>query len=756
VWIGAGARPSAERPAFGTVAIRPELRYAWYGPSVLVTNHRGECGTDQVLSGYYFRETRFLRDLRLEIDGQRPWLCAAGTGEQHTLALSLSHPELPGHSGGGSGSGGDHVPRDHRGVPNRALDLRTRYEVRFRGLDVTLLITNRSREDVTVELAWWVGADFADLMEALEGRRQETSAVTEIADGGLRYRLDHPDLACETEVSAAGAGRWTSCPGRLAARVTLPPQHPQEVRLSVTAHDIEPVPDARGEAGRRRAAGRWRDEATRFYAPRDRLIERMVNQAVTDLGSFALLEGTPDEWLAPSAGMPLYPALFGRDALTACWQAALLDRGRLLEASLTRLQRLQGTDDDPGRDEMPGRIVHSVRRGPLARTGSNPFARYYGDFASPLMFVISLAHLYAWKGDKADIGRHWDAVRRALDWARERGDRDGDGYVEYATLAEQGPKNQGWKDSGDAVVYEDGRPVPAPIATCELQGYWYAAQQLAAVLAAVQGHLGDAKAYWRSAMDLKARFNRDWWMPEEGYVALALDPDKRQVRSIGSNAGHCLTAGILSDDHIPSVVGRLFAPDLFGGWGIRTLASTHPAYNPIGYHLGSVWPVENATIGFGLRRYGFDVRFLDLMEAMLDLASLYAAGRVPECVGGYARSEFPHPGAYPQANAPQAWNQSALPLLIHTVLGLQPVAALDLLVVDPVLPPWLPEVTLDRLRIGGATATLRFTRDRRGRSHVELLRKAGTLHVVRQPPPESLSAGVGDRFSALLDRLLHH
>jgi glycogen debranching enzyme len=369
--------------------------------------------------------------------------------------------------------------------------------------------------------------------------------------------------------------------------------------------------------------------------------------------------------------------------------------------------------------------------------------------------VISLAHLYAWRGKKRDLDLHWDAARRALDWASERGDRDGDGYLEYLTLAEQGPKNQGWKDTGEAIVYEDGRRVQSPIATSELQGYWFAAQQLGAVLAAVQGRAADALAYWRAATDLKARFNRDWWMEDEGFLALALDPEKRPVRSIGSNAGHCLSSGIVSNEHVPPVVGRLFAPDMFSGWGIRTLSSTHPSYNPIGYHVGSVWPVENATIGFGLRRYGFDVRFLDLMESMVDLASLYPRFRVPECVGGYARSEFPHPGAYPQANAPQAWNQSAIPLLVHSLLGLQPVAALDLLVVDPILPAWLPEVTLDRLRIGGATVTLRFRRDGKGESHVEVVRKRGTLRVVKQPPPESLTAGPGDRFSALVDRLLH-
>jgi glycogen debranching enzyme len=741
-----------------SAAIRPDLRYAWYGPALLVTNHRGECGADQTLSGFYFRETRFLRELRLEINGEQPWFCASGSADQQSLAFVFSYPELQGYTGGGSGTGGDDVPRDQRGVPNRALDLLSTYELSFHRLIVTLLITNRFLEDLTVELAWRVDADFADLMEALEGGPGEDSAAsaTEVLDHGIRYRHDHPELAWRTDVEAAGAGEWMACPGRLACRVVLPSQRPQQIRLTITAHDVESMPDTGGEAERRRAADQWRKAATRVHVPGHRFVDRMASQATSDLVSFALLEGTRDEWLAPSAGMPLYPALFGRDSLTMCWQAALLDRGRLLKASMTRLQRLQGVRHDPARDEQPGRIIHSLRRGRLARTGANPYAQYFGDYASPLMFVVSLAHLYAWTGEQAHLERHWDAARRALDWARDAGDRDGDGYLEYLTLAEQGPKNQGWKDSGEGIMYQDGRQVPAPIATCELQGYWFAAQQLGAVLAAVQGRLGDARDYWRSAMDLKRRFNRDWWMAEEGYIALALDPDKRQVRSVGSNAGHCLTAGIISGDHIPPVVGRLFSPDMFSGWGIRTLASTHPAYNPIGYHLGSIWPVENATIGFGLRRYGFDIRFLDLMEAMLDLASLYQNGRVPECVGGYPRSAFPHPGAYPQANSPQAWNQSTLPLLLHSVLGLQPVAALDLLVVDPVLPEWLPEVTLERLRIGGATATLRFYRDGKGESHVEVPRKRGTLHVLRQPPPDSLTAGAKDRFTALVDRLLHH
>jgi glycogen debranching enzyme len=470
-----------------------------------------------------------------------------------------------------------------------------------------------------------------------------------------------------------------------------------------------------------------------------------------DLGSFALLEGEPDEWLAPAAGVPLYPALFGRDSLTSTWQATVLDRGELLAATLVRLERLQGTAVVPERDEEPGRIIHSLRRGPLARLGLNSFARYYADFASPFMFVISLGQLYAWTGDQRLIRRHWDAARRILDWARDYGDRDGDGYLEYVTHARDGPKNQGWKDSGNGVVYEDGRQVPAPIATCEIQGYWYAAQQLIAVLSAALGQIRDARAYWSSAAALKERFNRDWWLPEQQFFALALDPEKRPARSISSNVGHCLASGIIADEHVPPVVGRLFAPDMFSGWGIRTLSSEHPSYNPISYHLGSVWSVENGTIAFGLRRYGLDARTLDLFEALVDLAMLYDGYRVPECVGGYARAEFPHPGAYPRANAPQAWNQSVLPLLLQTILGLQPVAPLHLLAVDPILPAWLPEITIDGLRLGDTTATVRFRRRENGHTDADVVRHRGPLHLVRQPPPESLSAGVGGRFRALFE-----
>jgi glycogen debranching enzyme len=738
--------------------IRPRQRYAWRGTSLLATDERGECGVHDGLTGYYFREARHLRTLRLEVNGASPWLCAEGSSSHDELALVYVYPELTRFGGGGTDVSDDTTSTDDHGVNQRAIDLRLRYVVRLDGLDVELLLTNRSREPAKLEVAWIVDADFADIQEAHAAVRQQNADVRAGHAGAtMRFLYRHPDLSLETRIVTQGNGTWSATDAhRMVGQLRLYPRQSERVALRIEAIDSSNRQHAVDVAQRLSHIARWRERLTRVEIPEARAIEQVIRQASDDLASLALLDGAEDEWLAIQAGIPLYPALFGRDTITVGWQAAMLDRGAVLDASLTRLRRMQSDRVDEFRDEEPGRIPFQVRQGPLARLALNPHGASYADFASPLMFVISLAHLFAWTGDKTGIARHWDAARRILDWAREYGDRDGDGYLEYLTRSSAGTKNQGWKDSGNAILYEDGRPVPAPLGTCEIQGYWFAAQQLMAVLSWVMGEHDNARDLWRSASDLKTRFNRDWWMADEAFVALARDADKRLARSITSNVGHCLAAGIIDDEHVPPVVGRLFAPDMFSGWGIRTLSTEHPSYNPLSYHLGTVWSVENATIAFGLRRYGFDSRALDLARSTFDLASLYERGRIPECVGGYARSEFPHPGAYPRANPIQAWNQSAMFLFLHSILGLQPVAALDLLVIDPVLPTWMPEVILHDLRLGGTVATVRFWRDKEGESHGEVVRKRGPLKLIRQPPPESLYAGVRDRFGALADSLLHH
>ncbi|HJU65811.1 MAG TPA: glycogen debranching N-terminal domain-containing protein [Gemmatimonadaceae bacterium] len=739
------------------VLVRPGMLYAWKGPSLLITDGRGECGRRQPLSGYYFREARFLRTLRLELDGGPPWLCETAAVEPDALAITYVHPELVTFGGGGSGQAGDETTTDAHGIPHRALDVRARFTARLADLHVSVAITNRSRRDVELELAWVVDTDFADIQEAQAQAREWDASIDITQDGrDLRFRCTHPQLPYATHVCADPGRQWEVSPNRLSTPVRLAPQEDAIVTLRVLPIDFERALAADDVDRREQCHADWREQMARVSAPRNLLAEEIIARNVRDMASFAMLEGEPDEWLTLQAGVPLYPALFGRDTLTAGWQAAFLDRGASLDASLARLGRLQSSRVYEWRDEEPGRIPYQVRQGPLARLDINPYSAYYADYASPLMYVISLAHLYAWTGDRECLRRHWDTARRILDWAREYGDKDGDGYLEYHTRSSKGTKNQGWKDSGDAIVYHDGSPVPPPIATCELQGYWFAAQQLAAVLSWAMGERDSARALWRAAAELRSRFNRDWWVDSESFFALALDPDKRQVPAVTSNVGHCIACGIIDDEHLPRVVGRTFAPDVFSGWGIRTLSTRHASYNPLSYHLGSVWAVENATIVFGLRRFGFDARALELARAQFDLAQLYPDYRIPECVGGYARSESSAPGAYPRANTPQLWNASVFPLLVHAMLGLQPVAPLDLLVIDPVLPTWLPEMTITGLRLGGAMATIRFWRDEDGSSHGEVLHKRGTLHLVKQPPLESLSAGLRDRFSALADSVLHH
>jgi glycogen debranching enzyme len=254
-------------------------------------------------------------------------------------------------------------------------------------------------------------------------------------------------------------------------------------------------------------------------------------------------------------------------------------------------------------------------------------------------------------------------------------------------------------------------------------------------------------------MALRERFNREWWMPEHAFFAVALDPDKRQISAITSNVGHCLATGIIDGDHRGPVVGRLFAPDMFSGWGIRTLSSSHSYYNPLSYHRGSVWAVEQGTIIFGLRRFGFNARALELTRALFDLALLYPEDRIPECVGGYARGERTTPGAYPRANPAQLWNATAFPLAVQSMLGLVPLAPIQTLIVDPVLPTWMPEVVVRGLRVGRAMVNLRFWRDDTGASRWDVLHRQGTLRVVRQPPPEAHAVDALDRARALLESI---
>lgn len=730
--------------------VRPDILYAWKGPSLLVVDTRAECGGSEPLSGFYFREARFLSVLRLEINGEPPWLCEAASLAPDTLTVNFVHPEIATPGGGGTGQSGDQETSDAHGIPERSLDVRLLYRLDVAELAITLAVANRATRPVRCELSWHLGADFGDIQEAQAGKREQHADV-DVAphDGYLEFTYEHAELPFRSKVHHDPA--WTFQRDRLVANLELEPQRTYELTLNVVPvaqRDDISVDQASERVSRLQ---QWRNGFTDVEVPGNRVVEQILRSNVRDLASFPLLDGPPDEWLALQAGMPLYPAFFGRDAVTAGWQAGYVDRGEALAAALVKLGRLQSNRFDDWRDEQPGRIPYQVRSGPLALLNVNPYSAYYADYASPLMFIISLANLWAWTGERGYLEQHWDSARRILDWARDYGDMDHDGYLEYQTRSSKGTKNQGWKDSGDAIVYDDGQPVPAPIATCELQGYWYIAQELMALMATVLGASDDARAHHDSASALKERFNRDWWMVDQHFYALALDPQKRQVRALTSNVGHCLACGIIDRQHLAPAVGRMFAPDLFSGWGIRTLSNAHRYYNPLSYHRGTVWAVEQATTIFGLRRFGFDARALDLAQALFDLAQLYPEYRIPECVGGYPRGERAVPGAYPRANTPQLWNATAFPLVVQTMLGMLPMAATRTLVVDPILPSWIPELIVRNLRVGDAKVTMRFWREANGAADWEVLHQQGTLHVLRQPAPESLSATWSDRTTAVLE-----
>jgi glycogen debranching enzyme len=734
--------------------VRPGILYAWYGPSLLVVTAQGHCAAAEQLTGYYHREARFLRTWQLHINGESPWLCEAAAIAPDRLQFSYIYPEVAEYGGGGSGQSGDEEPTNQDGIPQRAIDIRLEYRVQLNELIVAATIANRARKPLAFDVSWTFDADFADIQEAQAGKRQQTASVHAArTTSGTELSYEHERLPYRTSIQPPQG--WQATSARIHSHLTLAAGETTNVIVRIEATDPAAYLTSDDAVERHAHLERWHEAFTRVSAAGNRVFERALASNIRDFASFPLLQGDRDEWLALQAGVPLYPALFGRDAVTAGWQAAYVDCGVSLEAALTRLGRLQSSRDDAWRDEEPGRIPYQVRCGPLAALDLNPYSAYYADYASPLMYVIALANRFVWSGDRNCLRRHWDTARRILDWARERGDRDGDGYLEYQTRSSVGTKNQGWKDSGDAIIYDDGSPVPPPIATCDLQGYWYAAQQLFGLLSWIEGAHDESRAYLAAAADLKKRFNRDWWVDGESFFALAMDPGKRLVAAPSSNVGHCLASGIIDADHLPAVVGRLFAPDMFSGWGIRTLSSEHHSYNPVSYHRGSVWAVEQATILFGLRRFGFDARAHDLATALFDLAQLYPEYRIPETIGGYSRTDHVTPGAYPQANTPQLWNATAFPLLVQSLLGLLPLAPFRVLVLDPVLPEWLPEVVMHDLRVGDATVTLRFWRTPDGRSHFEVVRQHGTLRILRQPPPESLFAGVGDRLGAFVDTVLH-
>jgi len=400
--------------------------------------------------------------------------------------------------------------------------------------------------------------------------------------------------------------------------------------------------------------------------------------------------------------------LFGRDSLTTSLMTLAVDPS-LASSTLLTLARMQGERVDALTEEQPGKILHEVRRGLTTVVDARAGSVYYGSIDATPLFVVLLGELFSWGVADDVLAQLLPHADRALEWVVRFGDRDGDGFVEYQRATERGLANQGWKDSFDGVSFASGRLAEAPIALCEVQGYVYAAFLARAKIARKLGDLAVAGEFEERAGQLKIAFNERFWLEEGGYYAVGLDGDKRPIDSLTSNVGHCLWAGIVDDDRAKRTAEQLCGPEMFTGWGIRTLASSMGRYNPVSYHNGSVWPHDSAICAAGLARCGLLAEAEAVTVGLLQAAETFG-GRLPELFCGFDRTAFPIPVPYPASCSPQAWASAAPFWLLRTsLLHLEPSLPDGTLDCSPAVPSGLGTLHVENLLLGGARISIRAT-----------------------------------------------
>jgi glycogen debranching enzyme len=475
----------------------------------------------------------------------------------------------------------------------------------------------------------------------------------------------------------------------------------------------------------------WKERAATLTSSNED-VYRVFHQSVEDMGALRLHDHdlAPNVWL-PAAGVPWFVTIFGRDSLIVSLQNMLVEPAFAL-GTLAKLAQYQATEVDDWRDAQPGKILHEIRFGELAHFHKIPHTPYYGTADATILYLIVLHEAWKWLGDARLLRRYRETAVRCLEWIDRYGDLDGDGFQEYQTRSSQGYENMGWKDAGDAVVYPDGRQVRQPKALCELQGYVFDAWMRMAEVFDALGEMERGAALRQRAAELQARFEEDFWCEDIGCYAFGLDPEKRPIRTIASNAGRCLWSGIARPDRAARVVRRFLQPDMWSGWGIRTLSANNPAYNPLSYQCGSVWPHDNGILAMGFKRYGFAAEAARVFRDISEAASYFVSYRLPELYAGIERRSDTFPVQYPGANVPQAWAAGSVFHLVRAVLGLDADAPQHRLYVDPTLPPWLPDLTLRKVKVGAATLDLRFWREGE-QTRWDVIAQEGHITVQGQP-----------------------
>jgi glycogen debranching enzyme len=640
------------------------------GNTFVVSDRRGDIEaslTDP--TGLFSFDTRFLSKWVLTVDGQR--LNPLSVDDLHYFETRFFL--VP-------GTGTVYVDAKLSVIRRRAVG---------GGFREVLTILNHDDEPVDLTVRVEAASDFADLFEVKDALKKKGTYSSRIEDARLLLAYERQTFSRSTVISASAPARIDK--NGLTFTVHLEPHEEWTTEIDVTA-TLLPV-RKRGErpasAQRRRRESmeanleRWLDEAPRLECDWEPL-RVTYRRSLVDLAALRFSPPiTPGKSL-PAAGLPWFMTMFGRDSIFTSLQA-LPFTPELAATTLRVLGLWQGTRVDDFRDEDPGRILHEMRYGEMTAFEERPHSPYYGCADATALYVVLLDEYERWSGDRKLVRELEQEARAALNWLDEYADLMGNGYVAYRRRNEKtGLENQCWKDSWDSISYRDGRLPGFPRATCELQGYAYDAKLRGARLAReLWKDPTFADELEKQAADLKRRFNRDFWVEDGEYFALALDADGNQVDALSSNNGHLLWSGIVEKSKAKAVARHLMGPRLFTGWGIRTLAQGEARFNPIGYHVGTIWPFDNSFIAWGLRRYGFKQEAAQIAAGILNAAAFFD-GRLPEAFGGYEREATRYPVQYPTACSPQAWSTGAPLLLLRTLLGLDPIG--DRLVVDPALP----------------------------------------------------------------------
>jgi glycogen debranching enzyme len=552
--------------------------------------------------------------------------------------------------------------------------------------ELTILNHEDKAVDLTVRLD--AACDFADLFEVKDALEKKGKYSARVEGGKLVLAYDRATFGRSTTISASKSARVDK--KGLTFRIRVRPHDKWSTDLEVVTGRLgagQARPERENPKGSqrrmRRNLERWMDDAPRVECDWEPL-KATYRRSLVDLAALRFSPLIAGGRSLPAAGLPWFMAMFGRDSILTSLQA-LPFTSELAATTLLALGDWQGVGLDDFRDEDPGRILHEMRYGEMTAFEERPHSPYYGSADATPLYVVLLDEYERWTGDRALVRELEVEARAALNWIEEYADLRGTGYVWYERRNRKtGLENQCWKDSWDSISFRDGRLPGFPRATCELQGYAYDAKLRGARLARlVWKDPAFADRLEKEAADLKRRFNRDFWVEDGEYFALALDPDGKQVDALASNNGHLLWSGIVDKSKSKAVARHLLGPRLFSGWGVRTLAEGEGRYNPIGYHVGTVWPFDNSFIAWGLRRYGFKEDAAVIAAGILDAAEFFD-GRLPEAFGGYERTETMYPVQYPTACSPQAWSTGTPLLLLRTMLGLEPHG--ENLVVDAALP----------------------------------------------------------------------